>query len=81
MGVEREDLSVEARGHFNVARYLGLESPEGPGYARVGYTVRVHPNNATAEQLAELKAACQDASPVADTLQRSVDVTFEFEAT
>jgi uncharacterized OsmC-like protein len=79
MGVELEDLSVEARGHFNVARYLGLEAAEGPGYARVAYTVRVKPRNATADQLAELKAACRDASPVGDTLQRNVDVTFKFE--
>jgi hypothetical protein len=26
-----------------------------------------------------LKAACRDASPVGDTLQRNVDVTFKFE--
>ena len=79
IGVELDDLSVEARGHFNVARYLGLASTDGPGYDRVSYTVRVQPKNATADQLAELRAACREASPVGDTLQRNVDVTFEFE--
>jgi uncharacterized OsmC-like protein len=80
MGVEIEDLSVEARGHFNVQRYLGLESPDGPGYERVTYTVRLRTRNATPQQLAELRRACEEASPVADTLQRKVDVNFDFEA-
>ncbi len=34
LGVEIEDLSVEARGYANVNRYLGLESEGGPGYQR-----------------------------------------------
>ncbi len=81
MGIELENLSVEARGHFNVARYLGVEAPHGPGYDRVSYTVRLKAKNATPEQLAELREACESASPVGDTLQRNVDVAFEFEAT
>jgi uncharacterized OsmC-like protein len=80
LGVEIDDLSVEARGHFNVQRYLGLESPSGPGYERVSYTVRLRTRNATPEQLAMLRQACADASPVGDTLQRNVVVDFEFEA-
>ena len=80
LGVEIDDLSVEARGHFNVQRYLGLESPSGPGYERVSYTVRLRTRNATPEHLAMLRQACADASPVGDTLQRNVVVDFEFEA-
>jgi uncharacterized OsmC-like protein len=80
MGVEIDDLSVEARGHFNVQRYLGLDSPSGPGYERVSYTVRLKTRNATPEQLIALRQACADASPVGDTLQRKVAVDFEFEA-
>jgi uncharacterized OsmC-like protein len=80
MGLEIDDLSVEARGHYNVQRYLGLASPAGPGYERVSYTVRLKARNATPEQLAELRQACADASPVGDTLQRNVPVDFEFEA-
>jgi len=80
MGVEIDDLLVEARGHFNVQRYLGLESSGGPGYERVSYTVRLKTRNATPEQLVALRQACADASPVGDTLQRNVAVDFEFEA-
>lgn len=80
LGVEIDDLSVEARGHFNVQRYLGLESPSGPGYERVSYIVRLQTRNATPEQLSLLRQACADASPVGDTLQRNVVVDFEFEA-
>jgi uncharacterized OsmC-like protein len=79
MGVEIEDLSVEARGHFNVQRYLGLEAAHGPGYERVSYTVRLKTRNATPEQLAELKRACEEASPVGDTLQRNVVLDVEFD--
>ena len=80
LGVEIQSLTVEARGHFNVQRYLGLEAPSGPGYDRVEYTVHLKTNGATSGQLAELHRACEEASPVGDTLKRSVALNVEFEA-
>ena len=41
LGVKIESLTVEATGHFNVLRYLGLDAPDGPGYDRIAYTVRL----------------------------------------
>jgi uncharacterized OsmC-like protein len=80
LGIVIDDLTVEARGYFNVQRYLGLDADHGPGYQRVSYTVRLKARNATPEQLAQLREACAHGSPVGDTLERSVPVSFEFEA-
>ena len=79
LGIEIENLTVEARGHFNVRRYLGLEAPQGPGYDRIAYTVRLKTKGATPEQLADLRRACELGSPVGDTLARSVTLSLEFE--
>lgn len=80
LGVEIEDLSIEVRGHFNVARYLGIDAPVGPGLQAVSYTVRLKTRGATPEQLAEIRAALTTGSPVADTLERTIPVELEFEA-
>ncbi len=79
LGVEIESLTVEATGHFNVQRYLGLDVPHGPGYDRVACTVRLKTRGATREQLAELRRACEGASPVGDTLHWSVPLSLVFE--
>lgn len=79
LGIEIESLTVEARGHFNVRRYLGQDAPHGPGYDRIAYTVRLKTRDAAPEQLAELRRACEQGSPVGDTLVRSVALSFEFE--
>jgi len=79
LGVEIEELSVAASGHFNVGRYFGLESPQGPGYQRIAYSVRLKARAATSEQLAELRRACERDSPVGDTLREGVTLSFEFE--
>ncbi|MGH2603650.1 MAG: hypothetical protein ACRDJ9_30225 [Dehalococcoidia bacterium] len=70
---------MEAHGHFNVQRYLGLEAAHGPGYDRIGYAVRVKTRNATPQQIGQLKRACEDASPVGDTLQRRVPLMMDFD--
>lgn len=80
LGVEIESLTVEATGHFNVGRYLGLDVAQGPGYERVAYTVRLKTRGGTPGQLAELRRACEQASPVGDTLQRSVTLSLRFDA-
>lgn len=79
LGVQIEDLSVEVRGYANVGRYLGLDSDAGSGYQRIAYTIRLKTKGATAEQLEEIRRACLEGSPVADTLERAVAVELEFE--
>jgi uncharacterized OsmC-like protein len=80
LGVEIESLTVEATGHFNVRRYLGLDAASGPGYDRIEYTVRLKTRGATSGQLAELRQACEQASPVGDTLKRQVAISLRFDA-
>lgn len=78
LGVGIKSLTVEATGHFNVQRYLGVSSAPGPGYDRIAHTVRLEAPGATRKQLAELQHTCEHASPVADTLRQSVALTLEF---
>ena len=81
LGIEIEDLTIEASGFFNVARYLGVEASSGAGYQRASYTVRLKTKaGASAGQIADLRAALE-ASPVGDTFERNVPVSFEFEVT
>lgn len=80
LGIQIESLSVEATGHFNVRRYLGLDASTGPGYDRIHYTVRIHAPDATPEQFTRLREMCERASPVGDTLSRAISLTMELEA-
>jgi hypothetical protein len=79
LSVKIESITVQATGHFNVLRYLGLDAPHGPGYDRIAYTIRLKTRGATSEQLAELRRACEQASPVGDTPRRSVALSLEFD--
>jgi uncharacterized OsmC-like protein len=76
LGVEIEDLSIEARGYFNVARYLGVDASEGAGYQQASYVVNLKTRGATQEQIDDIRTALE-ASPVGDTLERRVPVSFE----
>ncbi|HEV8594146.1 MAG TPA: OsmC family protein, partial [Thermoplasmata archaeon] len=58
LGLQFEDLEVEANGHFNVRRLFGLAGA-GPGYDQIAYTVRLRAPLATDEQIARLKEACE----------------------
>ena len=79
LGIEIEDLSIEAQGYFNVARYLGVEAHSGAGYQRASYAVHLKTKGgASPEQVADLKAALE-ASPVGDTFERNIPVTFELD--
>lgn len=80
LGVEVEELSIEARGHANVSRYLGIDATTGPGYQRITYTIRLKTKGATPDQLEAIRQACLEGSPVADTLHRAVPLELEFEA-
>lgn len=79
LGVEIDELSIEARGHFNVRRYLGLDAEHDSGYQEVAYTIRLRTRGATEAQLAEIRRACEHGSPVSDTLARAVAVRASFE--
>ena len=81
LGIEIEDLAIEATGYFNVARYLGVQASVGAGYQRVSYIVRLKTRSgASQEQIADLRAALE-ASPVGDTFERNVPVSLEFDVT
>ena len=81
LGIEIEDLAIEATGYFNVARYLGVPASVGAGYQRVSYIVRLKTRTgASPEQIADLRAALE-ASPVGDTFEWNVPVNFEFDVT
>ena len=79
IGLKIESLSIEAGGHFNVARYLGLDDGPGPGYDGIAYVVRLRALGATPEQIEYLREKCERASPVGDSLTRPVPLTLSFE--
>lgn len=73
-GIELEKLTVEGDGEFNIARYMGDVKGPDPGYQKIGYTIKIKAKNATPEQLQNLAKICQTASPVGDSLIRSVAI-------
>lgn len=79
LGLKLEGLEIEATGHFNIRRLLGLEG-SGPGYDRVAYTVRIRAPEATEEQIARLKAMCERGSPVGDSLGKAIPLRLTVEA-
>ncbi len=80
LGLRIEDLEIEAKGHFDIRRLLGLEGPS-PGYDRVSYTVRLRAPGATEEQIARLREACERGSPVGESFARSTPPSLQFEVT
>jgi uncharacterized OsmC-like protein len=79
LGIEIEDLTVEARGHFNIAPYLGVDRGNGAGLKQVSYVVKLRTAAPlTAEQEAVLKDAVA-ASPVANTFERHVTLACQLE--
>ncbi len=79
LGLELEDLEVEATGHFNVQRLLGLEEGPDPGYDRIGYTIRLRAPGASEEQVEQLRAMCEGSSPVGDSFSRRIPLTLEID--
>jgi len=78
LGLKIENLEVEATGHFDIRRLLGLDGP-GPGYDRIAYTVRLRAPGATKEQIEQLRAKCERASPVGDSLARAIPLILSIE--
>lgn len=80
VGLEIRDLRVEARGDFNVASLLGVESPTDAAYQAITYKVVMDAPGASEEQIDRLRQACESSSPVGDSLRKAIPVTFEFES-
>ncbi len=80
LGLKLEGLEVEARGHFNVQRLLGVDEGAAPGYDQISYTARIRAPGATEEQIARLKAMCERSSPVGDSLMSRVPLKLELES-
>jgi uncharacterized OsmC-like protein len=80
VGLQIRDLRVEAKGHFNVASLLGVESPTDAAYETITYRVILDAPGATEEQIDRLRHACASFSPVGDSLRKAIPVTFEFES-
>ncbi len=78
LGLEIENLEIEAKGHFDIRRLLGLDGPR-PGYDGVTYTVRLRAPGATEEQIARLRAICEEASPVGDSFARAIPLELKIE--
>lgn len=79
IGVNIEQLSIEANGHFNVRSYLGLSGAPGSGYERIDYTVRLRAPGVSEEQIAVLREALERSSPVGDSLARTVTMRANIE--
>lgn len=80
LGIQIDELTIESRGHFTVRRLLGEDEAPPAGFDQVSYTVRLKAPGATREQVDRLRRLCERASPVGDTLIRSVPLTLEFVA-
>ncbi len=78
LGLEIESLEIEAKGHFDIRRLLGLDGP-GPGYDGATYTVKLRAPGATEEQIARLRAMCEVASPVGDSFARAIPLKLKIE--
>lgn len=77
MGINIDELWIEATGHFNTQSFYGIENAAGPGYDNISYTVHIKAPDVTPAQIEQLKKKCQKTSPVGDTLTKSIPLIFE----
>lgn len=80
IGLEINELHVEASGHFNIASLLGVESPTDAAYESISYKVVIDAPEASEDQISHLKQACERFSPVGDSLRKAIPLTLEFES-
>lgn len=80
LGLEINELHVEAKGHFNVASLFGVESPTDAAYESISYKIVLDAPGASQDQIDRLKQACERSSPVGDSLRKAIPLTLEFEA-
>ncbi len=81
VGLEIRELRIEAKGHFNIASLLGVESPSDAAYEAISYKVVIDAPGASGEQIERLRHACERFSPVGDSLRKAIPLSLEFEAT
>lgn len=80
LGVEIDELSIEAQGHANVGRYLGIGSADGPGYRSASYVIHLKTKGGASEELIEaIRRAVAEGSPVGDTLERHVELNMDLD--
>lgn len=79
LGLEINELRVEASGYFNVASLLGVESPTDAAYDSISYKVVIDAPAASDDDIARLKKACERFSPVGDSLRKAIPLALEFE--
>ncbi|MDP3984863.1 MAG: OsmC family protein [Acidimicrobiia bacterium] len=79
IGVQIEDMTVEATGHFNLASYLGLDHASGPGYDGMTYRICLWAPGASPEQVAYLRERCERSSPVGDSLSRAIPLELDIQ--
>ncbi len=79
IGLEIDELRVEASGRFNVASLLGVESPTDAAYESISYKVVIDAPDASEDQIAHLRKACEGFSPVGDSLRKAIPLALEFE--
>jgi len=80
IGLPIDELWIEVSGHFNTRAYYGVEDAPGPGYDRIAYTIHLKAPKATPEQIKYLKTRCERASPVGDSLGKSIPLTLEIKS-
>ena len=79
IGLEIQDLRVEATGNFNIASLLGIDSPTDAAYEQISYKVILGAPDASQEQIEVLRRACEQASPVGDSLRKAIPLRFELQ--
>lgn len=78
IGLKIEELYIEAKGKADMGRFLGLDQAPGSGYDEITYTVHLRAPGATPEEIAYLKEKCETASPVGDTIAKTVGMKLVF---
>lgn len=78
LGIPIEDLTIESRGQYNVARLVDVGNGPSPGFEQIEYVVTIKAPDATPDQLKTLQKQCEDASPVGHSLERPVSLRMKF---
>lgn len=79
LGLDVEELTVQATGSFDIRGYLGFDHAPAPGFEAVSYVVHATIPDATPEQRRCLQDRCQRSSPVGDSLARAIPLELRFE--
>lgn len=80
LGLEVEQLTVEATGSFDIRSYLGFEDAPGSGFEAISYVVHLTIPGATPGQLGHLRERCERSSPVGASLARAIPLELSFES-